>query len=67
MPLTHTRTHTYAVMHVSREAYEEIARQLREAGYEHAFHDEGRDGIVLDMHGIAIACRQQQDEVGSTT
>lgn len=44
------QTHTYAVLEVSRLAFDEIAKKLREAEYDHAFHDD-----VIDMHGIALA------------
>jgi hypothetical protein len=49
-------THTYVILKVSPAAYAEIKEKLEKAGYEHAFHD-GRDedGIVIDMHGIALA------------
>jgi hypothetical protein len=47
------QTHTYAVMEVSRATYDEIARKLTEAGYDHAFIEDS-DGVALDMHGIAL-------------
>lgn len=43
-------SYTYALLEVSRLAYDEIAGKLRAAGYDHAF---GRDEEI-DMHGIAI-------------
>jgi len=43
-------THTYAVLAVSKEAYDEIRKKLLQAGYEHAIN---RDGEI-DMHGIAL-------------
>ncbi len=46
-------THTYAILEISRAAYEEIAAKLEAAGYQHAFHE--NDGeAVIDMHGIAV-------------
>ena len=33
-------THTYVILEVSAAAYEEIASKLKEAGYEHTFHEE---------------------------
>ena len=42
-------TRTYALMPVSRAAFEEIKASLVGAGYEHAI-----DGDRLDMHGIAV-------------
>jgi len=48
-------THTYAILEVSPVAYEEIRKKLADAGYEDQFIDEGDgDGIVIDMHGIAL-------------
>jgi hypothetical protein len=46
-------TYTYAILEVSAAAYEEIAEKLKAAGYQHAFHKDGRD-TVIDMHGIAL-------------
>lgn len=42
-------THTYAILDVSRAAFEEVARLLRAARYDHCF-----DRDVIDMHGIAL-------------
>lgn len=44
------QTHTYAILELSKAAVDEISEKLREAGYDHAFHD----GVV-DMHGIAVS------------
>lgn len=44
-----TMTHTYAVLPVSRAAYEEIWKLLKDAGYGEQFH-----GDLIDMHGIAL-------------
>jgi hypothetical protein len=43
-------TYTYVTMEVSAAAYLEIAAKLREAGYDHAFGEDGE----LDMRGIAL-------------
>lgn len=43
-------THGYSILELSRPAFDEIRRKLKEAGYEHAF--EGED--TIDMHGIAV-------------
>lgn len=43
-------THTLAEMQVSARVYEEIAAKLREAGYDHAFMEDG----VISMQGIGI-------------
>ena len=57
-----THTYTYAVMHVSRAVYDEVAGKLREAGYGHAFHEDREDGTVLDMNGIALAVEPEEPE-----
>jgi hypothetical protein len=54
-------THTYALLDVSPAAYDEIAAKLREAGYDHAFGDEGE----IDMHGIALG-RAASDECSTS-
>lgn len=46
-----TATHAFAVLEVSRDAYNQIASKLREARYDHAFVDE-----YIDMRGIALVC-----------
>jgi hypothetical protein len=45
------QTHTYAALEVSDVAYQEIAGKLRDACYDHAFHEDG----LINMHGIALA------------
>ena len=48
-------THTYAILEVSRAAYIEIKEKLEKAGYSDQFHDDrDGDGVVIDMHGIAL-------------
>lgn len=46
-------TYTYALLEVSEAAYEEVAKKLREGGYDEAFHEQ-EEGVVIDMHGIAL-------------
>lgn len=46
-------TYTFAVLEISKAAYDEIAGLLKAAGYHHVFHD-NTDGVVIDMHGIAL-------------
>lgn len=53
MTLRYTRT--FAICEVSKATFEEIAKKFREAGYDHAFEDEGK---IIDMHGIAL---QEED------
>lgn len=46
-------THTYAVLQISRAAYDEIRGKLLEADYGHALHrEEGFE--LIDMRGIAL-------------
>lgn len=45
--------HTYVILRLSQTSWDEIADKLCAAGYGHAFHAE-RDGVVIDMHGIAV-------------
>ena len=49
-------SHTFAILHLSRCAYEEIKQKLMEAGYQEQFHenDESEDDPLIDMHGIAV-------------
>jgi len=44
-------THTYVVLEVSSDAYQEIKLKLKAAGYDHAFMSNGE----IDMHGIAVS------------
>lgn len=55
-------TYTYAVLDVSPAAYIEIKEKLEKAGYQHAFHDDrDGDGLVIDMHGIALKNQGESD------
>ena len=48
-------TYTYALLDLSHAAFIEIKEKLEKAGYQHTFHDDrDGDGIVIDMHGIAL-------------
>ena len=48
-------TYTYATLGVSHAAYTEIKEKLEKAGYSDQFHDDrDGDGVVIDMHGIAL-------------
>lgn len=44
-------THTYATMHVSERTFYEIKKAMIDAGYTHAFDNQGD---TLDMNGIAL-------------
>lgn len=46
-------THTYVVMEVNQQVYDEIRRRMMEAGYQHALHS-GGGPEVIDMQGIAL-------------
>lgn len=43
-------TYTYALLEISRAAYDEIAEKLKAVGHEQAIMDGGE----IDMHGIAL-------------
>ena len=48
-------THTYAIMEVSQETFDEIRAKLLEAGYDDQIHPTRYLAIeLLDMHGIAL-------------
>ena len=49
-----TGTHTFAILDLSPEAYAEIARKLREAGYGHSFTEDHDGRELIDMHGLAV-------------
>lgn len=46
-------TYTYAVLDVPKAVYAAVRALLTAASYQHAFHA-GKDGEVIDMHGIAL-------------
>lgn len=48
-------TYTYAVLQVSSEAYQEIKSKLEAAGYNDVLHETDKHGVVIDMHGLALA------------
>lgn len=48
-------TYTYAVLEVSKAAYDEIRAKLEAAGYQHAFHSDSDHPELIDMNGIALA------------
>lgn len=55
-------THTYVVLQISKRAFEEIRKKLLEAGYQHAMHDDEEHGVLIDMHGLAIADQTHEPE-----
>ena len=48
-------THTYAVLEISTEAFAEIKAKLEAASYLHTLTEDREHGMVMDMHGIALA------------
>lgn len=54
--MTIRQTHTYAELELSQAAYNEIKRKLEDAGYQHAFMEDG----AIDMHGIGVTRQQEQ-------
>lgn len=54
------QTHTYAELGLSQAAYHEIARKLRDAGYDHAFMEDG----TIDMHGIGVTANALCEDEG---
>ena len=52
-----TYTYTYVLMELSQVAYDEIAKKMREAEYDHAFGEDGE----IDMHGIAVVPIKQAE------
>lgn len=55
-------THTYVILEVSQAAYDEIKSKLEAAEYQHAFHEDREHGVVIDMHGIALAKTKGEDD-----
>jgi len=53
-------SYTYAILEVSPATYAEVRRLLEAAGYQHAFHRDGR-AEVIDMHGIALRAAASSD------
>ncbi len=49
----YTATHSYAILKVSRAAFDEIRQLLESAGYSDQF-DMDEEGDLIDMHGIAL-------------
>lgn len=56
----HGVTHAYVVLELSSAAYEEISRRLQRSGYQLAFHKTKDFGIVIDMHGLAVAKKEEE-------
>ena len=52
--MSHTSTHTYAKLEVSKAAYDEIRALLLQADYGHLIHSYRTLDEVIDMSGIAL-------------
>jgi len=58
--MTLRSTHTFAILEVSAQTYDEIRGKLQDANYHHAFVDD-----AIDMHGIGLA--PSDDSPGPTS
>ncbi len=54
-------TYTYAILAVSKAAFEEVRDRLLAAGYDEQVHEDD-DGPVLDMHGIGLQAEEEADD-----
>ena len=52
-------TYTYAILKVSQAVFDEIKTKLEAAEYDHAFHEED-EGLLIDMHGIALQAEKSR-------
>lgn len=52
-------THTYAELEVSSGTYNEVKKLLTDAGYGHAFMEDG----AIDMHGIGLTKKEAPKSV----
>jgi hypothetical protein len=55
-------THTYVALEVGDDTYKEIKYKLEQAGYHHAFMDDG----AIDMHGIGLIIEQPRTTLDLT-
>lgn len=56
-----TNTYTLAALEVSPATFQEIARRLKQAGYDYAFHEDS-DGLRVDMSGILLVADADKDQ-----
>ncbi len=47
-------THTFVIVEISKDAFQDIKKQLMDAGWRHQIME--KEGII-DMHGLAIKAR----------
>ena len=59
--MRHTARHTYAILKVSKALYDEIRQKLAEAGYQDQFYENGVGLECIDMTGIAITPRKDDE------
>ncbi len=50
-------SHTFALLAVSKQTYDEIKAKLEAADYQHAFVDE-----AIDMHGIGLVVENTKED-----
>jgi hypothetical protein len=62
---------TFATLTVPPVVYLAVKDLLMDAGYTHAFVSLGKEGELIDMHGIALKMekirKEESDEPASTT
>lgn len=58
----HTYTHTYVHVSVSAQTYAEIRAILHAAGYADQFQEDRRLGEVIDMHGLALCVKREENQ-----
>lgn len=53
-------SHTYVILKVSKDFFEDLREKLEAAGYHQAFHETSK-GLVIDMHGIALQAEKDKE------
>jgi hypothetical protein len=48
-------TYTYAILELSEAAYTEIKEKLEKVNYQDQFIENKKHGLIINMHGIAVA------------
>lgn len=56
-----TYTRTYTTLRVSKSTYDEIAEKLGNGNRTACFHDDGSEGIGLDMQNIVLALEKPKE------
>lgn len=54
---------TYAILELSRVAFEEIKTKLEAAGYSDQFYETDEDGTAINMDGIAVRAIKEPNTV----